>query len=104
MIDMSYEINSRLPRLRMEAVRMVRAGQGVREIARHFGYTPGAVSKWVDKAKSLPTNSRTIPTISSRPHHHPKELPQEIVNRVLEIREEKSHFVKLVNIKDNIKF
>lgn len=96
---MSYEINLRLPRLRMEAARMVRAGYGVREVARHFGYTPGAISKWVDKAKARPNNSRTIPTISSRPHHHPNELSENIVSRVLEIRSERNQCAEIIHYK-----
>ncbi|PIP30052.1 hypothetical protein COU12_01565 [Candidatus Jorgensenbacteria bacterium CG10_big_fil_rev_8_21_14_0_10_54_38] len=61
-----YETNLRLPHLRMEAVRMVRGGYGVREAARHFGYTPSAVSKWVARANGLSSNVRVIPTRSSR--------------------------------------
>jgi len=96
---MSYEISSRLPRLRMEAAQMVRAGYGVREVARHFGYTPGAISKWVDKAKARPNNSRTIPTISSRPHHHPNELSEDVVSRILKIRSERNQCAEIIHYK-----
>ncbi len=98
-MGMSYEINSRLPRLRMEAAKMVRAGYGVREVARHFGYTPGSISKWVDKAKARPNNSRTIPTISSRPHHHPNELSEDVVGRILAIRSERNQCAEIIHYK-----
>lgn len=48
-----YETNKRLPHLRMEAVWMVRSGHGVREVARYFGYTPSAISKWVARVEIL---------------------------------------------------
>lgn len=94
---MAYEINLRLPRLRMEAVRMVHAGYGVREVARHFGYTPGAVSKWIRKARVLSSNSRIIPTASSRPHHHPRELEEDIVSRILQIRSERNQCAEIIH-------
>ena len=96
-MGMAYEINPRLPRLRMEAVRMVRSGYGVRKVARHFGYTPGAISKWVKRANDLPSNSRIIPTRSSRPNHHPQELSEEVVNHILEIREERNQCAEIIH-------
>ena len=38
-----------MPKLRARAVNMVRDGQSVSEVARYFGYTKGAVSKWNKK-------------------------------------------------------
>ncbi len=66
---MAYNNNPNLPRVRLEAVKMVRSGSGIRETARHFGYTHGAVRRWLEKANSLPSNIHLIPTLSSRPHH-----------------------------------
>jgi transposase InsO family protein len=96
---MTYETNSRLPRLRMEAVRLVQAGHGVRQVARYFGYTPGAISKWLERARQLPSNSQLIPTRSSRPHHHPKELSSEIVGRILRIRAERNQCAEIIHHK-----
>lgn len=92
-----YETNSRLPRLRMEAVRMVHTGVGVRKVARHFGYTPGAVSKWVKRAGRLHSNAQRIPTRSSRPHHHPHELSEGIVSRILQIRSERNQCAEIIH-------
>lgn len=91
-----YETNKRLPRLRMEAVRMVRSGTGVREVARHLGYAPGTISKWVKRANALPSNASLIPTESSRPHHHPHALTDEIVLRILELRGERNQCAEIL--------
>ena len=81
---MAYTTNPKLPRLRAQAVNMVRSGKSVTEVARYFGYTKGAVSKWCRKAPTHGT--REIPTKSSRPHHHPQELSQEIVQAIVDTR------------------
>lgn len=79
---MAYTTNPRMPRLRAKAVKMVRMGKSISEVARYFGYTKGAISKW---CKKVPLNSgvHEIPTKSSRPHHHPKELPENIVKEII---------------------
>ena len=81
-----YNTNPNLPRVRMAAVRMVSSGMGIREVARHFGYTHEAVRRWIAKAKNLPSNAHIVPTLSSRPKHHPNELPKETVRKILEYR------------------
>jgi len=65
---------------------MVRAGQSVRNVARHFGFTHSAVVKWVARSKELPSNARIIPTQSSKPHHHPHELSEEMRATILSYR------------------
>lgn len=81
---MAYTTNPKAPRLRAKAVQMVRAGKTVSEVARYFGYTKGAVSKWC--AKMRKEGSWIIPTLSSRPHHHPNELSDEKVNAIIACR------------------
>jgi len=81
---MAYTTNPKLPRLRAKAVEMVRAGKSVSEVARYFGYTKGAVSKWCKKAPKCRT--WVIPTESSRPHHHPNELATEMVNTIIDYK------------------
>src|SRR3989344_1634467 len=78
---MAYTTNPKAPRLRARAVHMVRAGKKVSEVARYFGYTKGAVSKWCKKMRK--EGSWIIPTGSSRPHHHPNELPKEKVDIII---------------------
>lgn len=78
---MAYTSNPKAPRLRARAVNMVRAGKKVSEVARYFGYTKGAISKWCKKMR--PEGSWIIPTLSSRPRHHPNELSQEKVDAII---------------------
>lgn len=84
---MAYSNNPNLPRVRMEAVRFVRSGKSIREAARRFGYSHGAVINWIRRAGEIPSNSSLIPTRSSRPYHHPQELPLEMIQKILEYRE-----------------
>jgi transposase InsO family protein len=83
-IEMAYTTNPKLPRLRAQAVEMVRKGKSVTEVARHFGYTKGAISKWCKKAP--PNGTWAIPTESSRPKRHPKEVKKEVVEKIRNIR------------------
>jgi len=82
---MAYTTNPKAPRLRAKAVNMVRSGKSVSQVARYFGYTKGAVSKWCKKMRK--EGSWVIPTLSSRPHHHPKELPEETVDKIIACKE-----------------
>jgi len=57
---MAYTTNPRLPRVRMDAVRLVRSGWSAVKVAEHPGDSQSAVAKWVQRA---PANRRlhTIP-------------------------------------------
>jgi transposase InsO family protein len=85
---MAYTNNPRMPHVRMEAVRRVRSGESIRKVARHMGYSHAAIIHWLRRA---PHNRRirTIPTCSSRPHHHPKELTPEMAGTILRYRRER---------------
>jgi transposase len=52
----------------------------VRKVARYVGISPGTVTKWVKKAKRY--GYRPIPTLSSKPKHHPKQLSDELVWKI----------------------
>lgn len=56
-------------------------GRSVSEVARYFGYTKGAVSKWCQKVPMA--GAHEIPTRSSRPHHSPNELSRDIVDKIV---------------------
>jgi len=76
-----YTTNPQMPRLRAKAVNMVLSGKSVSSVARYFGYSKGAVSKWVKKSPS--GGVHYIPTVSSRPHHHPRELSEDVVEKII---------------------
>jgi len=96
-MDMAYTTNPHLPRLRMEAVRMIRKGYGIRETARHFGYSHSAVMRWVREAEHIQSSAHTIPTHSSRPHRHPYTLSDEIVEHILNLREERNQCAEILH-------
>jgi len=73
-----------MPRIRKEAAQLIHRGWSTRKVARHFGFSQSAVVKWF--RKSLMHGYHPILTESSRPHHHPKQLSENIVNRIIEIR------------------
>lgn len=85
-MDMSYSKNPNLPKVRAQAVKMVRSGQSMRAVARHFGYSHSAIVKWCKKVPENFYQYKVIPTESSRPRHHPEQLSPEVVQRILELR------------------
>ena len=83
---MAYSKNPHLPRVRRDAARLVLQEEwSTREVARYTGFAQSTIVRWVDRA-SLDPRMRVIPTLSSRPHHHPRELPEELVARSVEYR------------------
>jgi transposase InsO family protein len=85
---MAYTTNPKLPKLRMEAVMKVRHGASIRQVARYYGYEPSTVMRWVKRAdRDCLIGSNVLPTESSRPKHHPRELDEAIVQRILELRD-----------------
>lgn len=95
---MAYTTNPNLPRVRMQAVELVRSGQSVREVARHFGYAHNTVLNWLKCRPEYGWHGRLeIPTRSSRPDHHPKELSREIINRILDIRAERNQCAEIIH-------
>jgi transposase InsO family protein len=76
-----YTTNPRMPKLRAKAVEMVRQGKSISSVSRYFGYSKSAVSKW---NKKVPIGGAyLIPTVSSRPHHHPRELSEDVVEKII---------------------
>jgi transposase InsO family protein len=81
---MAYSNNPNLPRVRREAVKLVRSGWSVRKVARHLGFTHSAIVKWM--AKALKDGRKVIPTLSSKPHHHADELKDGVIDAILSYR------------------
>lgn len=81
---MPYTTNKNMPEIRREASQLIRRGWSTRKVARHFGFSQGVIVKWYKK--SLRYGYHSIPTESSRPHRHPKQLSENIVNRIIQIR------------------
>ena len=74
-----------MPRIRMEAVRLVKyRGWSTREVARYTGFNQSVIVKWC--AKDPTGGWRRIPTCSSRPRHHPRQLSDPVVRAIVEKR------------------
>jgi putative transposase len=84
MIHMPYTTNKNMPRIRRDAAELVRRGWPTRKVARHFGFSQSAIVKWRAKAKKIGIN--LIPTKSSKPYHHPKQLSDDLVWKVFQTR------------------
>ncbi len=81
---MPYTTNAYMPRIRREAARLFKKGWTARKIGRHFGYHHTAVMKWVRKAGVY--GDVAIPTKSSRPKKHPRELSSELQWKIFNTR------------------
>ena len=81
---MSYTKNPSLPKVRQQAADLVHKGWSARKVGRYLGFHHTAVMKWVRKAKSI--GYHPIPTQSSKPKHHPKELSHELVWKIFHKR------------------
>lgn len=92
---MPYTTNPHLPRVRQDAADLIRRGWSTRDVARHLRYSQSAIVKWAAKARLI--GYHAIPTVSSRPHRHPHELPSEIVTRILELRRERSQCAEILH-------
>lgn len=78
-------MNPHLPRIRREAVRLVKQeGWSTRKVARHFGYTHSAIVKWCKKDST--GGFRKIETQSSKPKRSPYALSREIVSAIIKER------------------
>jgi len=99
MKDMAYTTNPRLPQVRYEAYHFVHTkGWSTRAVARHLGYSQSAIVKWSQKKPRYGAYGRmVIPTESSRPHHHPHQLPQRIIRRILELRAERRQCAEILH-------
>lgn len=80
---MPYTTNSYMPRLRRDAAAYAYK-HGVRTASRHFNIPAGTISKWTTKARII--GFHPIPTKSSRPKSHPKQLDNTVVRKIVALR------------------
>ena len=92
---MAYTSNPYLPRVRRDAADLVRRGWGVRKVARYVGVSPGTISKWVRKAEQI--GHRPIPTLSSRPRSHSKQLSRELILKICDKRTQTKRSAEVVH-------
>jgi transposase InsO family protein len=82
---MSYTTNPHMPKVRRDAVNLVKYRQwSMRKVALRYGVEPSTISRWCKHAYA--TGWHEIPTRSSRPHTSPNALRKEIVNAIIQKR------------------
>lgn len=69
-----------MPKVRRDAAAMAYRGYSKAEVGRRFGVGSSTICKWVRKAKKY--GYHPIPTLSSRPRHHPRELSNDLVWKI----------------------
>ena len=93
---MPYTTNPHLPHLRMQAANLViKQKWTTREVAHHTGFNHSTIVRWVAQARV--SNQRVIPTKSSRPRHHPRQLPHETISRILALRSERRQCAEILH-------
>lgn len=73
-----------MPRIRREAAQLIRKGWSTRIVARHLGFNQSTIVRWFRKSKIY--GYHAIPTLSSKPKHHPKQLSDELVWKIFHQR------------------
>jgi transposase InsO family protein len=85
MVDMPYTTNPHMPRIRKEAAQLlVRKKWSTRKVARYFGFNQSTIVRWFKKSKTY--GYHPIPTLSSKPKHHPKQISDELVWKIFHQR------------------
>ncbi len=85
MVDMPYTTNPHMPSIRKEAAQLlIRKKWSTRKVARHFGFNQSTIVRWFKKSKLY--GYHPIPTLSSKPKHHSKELSNELVWKIFHQR------------------
>lgn len=83
---MPYTTNPHMPRVRIEAARLViNEGWSTRKVARYTGFNQSSIVRWVNNLRENYFR-KGIPTLSAKPHAHPNQLPQEMVQKIIEYR------------------
>ena len=74
-----------MPSIRKEAAQLlIRKKWSTRKVARHFGFNQSTIVRWYKKSTVHGYNP--IPTLSSRPKHHPRQLSNELVWKIFHQR------------------
>lgn len=92
---MTYTKNPQLPKVRRDAVRMLKQGYSTRAVARHFGFSQKAISNWSRRNESK--MDMPIETKSSKPKTSPKRIPGKIRDLVATKRKELGRSIEVVH-------
>lgn len=85
MTYMAYTKNPHLPKVRRDAVRLVKQQNwSMRKAARYFGVQPSTILRWC--RKDFTYGEHEIPTLSSKPRTSPRSLSRDIVHAIIKKR------------------
>ncbi len=93
-----------MPKIRREAARLVKRGWSARKVGRYLGFHHTAVMEWVRRSRII--GDHPIPTKSSKPKSHPKQLKEKVVNKIVKKRLEHNRYAEAVHrelLNDGIK-
>lgn len=93
---MTYTTNKGLPKVRQEAVRLVKRGWSARKVGRHLGYHHTAVMKWVKRAGHY--GDHPLPTRSSRPKTSPYQIDESIKKRIIDLRIQTKRCTEIIHL------
>ena len=93
---MAYTQNPYLPKVRQTAAHLVIYHHPTQaEVGRRFGVGDSTIAKWVKRAREV--GYHPIPTRSSRPKHHPRQLSEEKINAIVRKRLEHNRCAEVVH-------
>jgi transposase InsO family protein len=84
-----------MPRVRRDAARLVKRGWSARKVGRYLGFHHTAIMEWVRRSRII--GDHPILTQSSRPRHHPKQLKEEVVEKIVKKRLEHNRYAEAVH-------
>lgn len=92
---MAYTSNKNLPKIRREAAKLYFKGWSARRVGRYLGFHHTAIMEWVRRARKI--GEHPIPTRSSRPKSHPKQLSEAVINKIVEVRLKHGRYAEAVH-------
>ena len=99
---MSYNNTKSQEKARYNAIKEVKSGRKVAEVARRYGCFRSTIYRWIKKHElmiksyELSPNAQHLPTISSRPKTSPRSLNNELVEQIIAIRLETKRCAEVV--------
>ena len=93
---MAYTNDPRMAKVRRDAVRLVKyRGWSTRKVARHYGFAQSTIVAWCKR--DVTGGWHELPTRSSRPKSHPRQLNDDVVRKIIDIRLEHNRSAEVVH-------
>jgi len=91
-----YTNDPRVAKVRRDAVRLVKyRGWSTRKVARHYGFAQSTIVAWCKR--DVTGGWHELPTRSSRPKSHPKQLSDDVIRKIINIRLEHNRSAEVVH-------